>query len=328
MTLKEVARLANVSASAVSRYFNGGSLSEEKSRAIRAVIEKTGFQPNQLAHTLRTGRVRQVGVIVPRIHSSAVSQVTAGINSVLAREGYLLVIGSAGGDIRQESRYLDMMQSYQMAGVILMATSVTPEKQALYRACSIPLVITGQQFEGLDCVYHDDFHAMRELAACMIRRGRRFIGYIGVSEDDPAVGQLRRQGAQAALREAGLDADAMPIVTASFQMESGHEAMVRLLSEHPELDGVLCATDVIAHGALLALHEAGRRVPDDISIAGIGDDRADRISVPQLSVARLYQTECGRDAAAYLLQRLEAPGRGGPARQSMLGYTIIERGSI
>ena len=328
MTLKEVARLANVSASAVSRYLNGGSLSEEKKSAIRAVIEQTGFRPNPLAHTLRTGRVQQVGVIVPRIQSTAVSHVTEGINSVLSPEGYLLVICSAGGELMQEARYLEMMQSYRMAGVIVMATSVTEEKHALYRACRIPLVVTGQRFADLDCVWHDDFGAMHALTARMIAGGRRRIGYIGVSESDPAVGTQRRLGAQAAVREAGLDAENMLLETAEFRMDSGREAMLRMLGRAQAPDGVVCATDVIAHGAMLALREAGLRIPQDVGVAGVGGDRADLISSPQLSVAQLYQADCGRSAAQLLLQRLKPGAQPGSVRQMCLGYTIIERESF
>ena len=96
MTIKDLARQAGVSPASVSRYLNGGPLSQGKRAAIRAVIEKTGYYPDQAAHTLRTGKLRQVGVIVPRIHSQTVSQVIAGIEEILSEEGYLPVLGSTG----------------------------------------------------------------------------------------------------------------------------------------------------------------------------------------------------------------------------------------
>lgn len=328
MTLKEIARMANVSPSAVSRYLNGGSLSPAKRAAIRRVVEQTGYYPNQAAHTLRTGRVKQVGIIVPRIHSQSVSQVTDGANSLLSQHGYLPVLGSTGEKTEQEERYLEMMQAYHMAGVILMATSVTQSQVRLYRSCSIPLVITGQNVPEFNCVYHDDFNAMRELTGRLLARGRREICYIGVSEDDPAVGLNRRRGAQAALSAAGLDGNAMPTATATFDVEGGYQCMRRLLEARPEVDGVACATDTIAHGALMALREAGRGVPEDVSIVSVGDDWADLVSTPQMTTARLYQTECGRDAAGILLQMIGQEERAAPARQIMLGYTILDRGSV
>ena len=322
MTLKEVAKLAGVSPSAVSRYLNGGPLSQAKSASIRRVIERTGYFPNQAAHTLRTGRVKQVGVIVPRIHSEAVSKVTAGIAEALDQEGYLPVLGISGRESRREARYLDMMRAYHVAGVILMATS--EELADLYRTSPVPLVVTGQRLPGLPCVFHDDFHAMTELAARLLDRGRRRLCYIGVSQADPAVGRERLRGAREALRGAGLDPDAMPVETAGFDWETGYRCMHRLLNAYPETDGVLCATDTIAQGALLALREAERRVPQDVSLAGIGDDWADLVSVPPLTTAQLDQTRCGREAAEMLL-RLMA---GGEPEQRMLEYTIVDRGSI
>ena len=320
--------MAQVSPSAVSRFLNGGSLSREKREAIREVIEQTGYRPDQVAHTLRTGHIRQVGVLVPRIHSQSVSQVIDGVSSVLSQADYLPVLGNTGERVDRERRYLEMMQSYHMAGAILMAAALSPPQIRLYQSCRIPLVVTGQIVPELDCVYHDDFNAMRELSERMVRRGRRRICYIGVREEDPAAGLARRQGAQSALSAAGLDGERMPREVSSFDLEGGMACMGRLLERCPDLDGVLCATDTIAQGAMLTLRQSGRRIPEEVSVAGIGDDWADLVSLPCLTTARLYQTECGREAASMLLKRLERGERWGPVRQVMLGYTILERGSI
>lgn len=328
MTLKEVAELAGVSPSAVSRYLNGGPLSEDKSVRIRQAIEQTGYRPNAVAQTLRTGKLRQVGVIVPKIHSVSVSQVTAGIESVLSARGYLTMLGCSGGDDLQELRYLEMMQSNHVAGIILMGTTLTPAKADAFRSCRVPLVITGQNFPGLPCVYHDDFDAAKELAARLIQRGRRRLVYLGVDERDAAVGLARRKGVQAALREAGLDGQQLPRSAGDFTPDSGAAEMRRLLEQHPDLDGVICATDAIAHGAMLALRAAGRRLPEDVSIAGFGNSWFNEFSQPRLTTARLFQEECGRDAAGILLQMLEHDAPGSPVRKVALGYSIVERGSV
>ena len=330
MTLKEVARLAGVSPSSVSRYLNGGPLSGSKSAVIRRVIEQTGYVPDQAAHTLRTGRLRQVGVIVPRIHSESVSQVTSGIAEVLSERGYLPVLGATGRDAAREARYLETMQAYHVAGIVLMAVSPAEERARAFRACSVPLVLTGQAVDGLWCVYHDDSGAMGALARAMLDRGRRRICYIGVDESDTAVGVERLRGAREALAAAGTDPGSMTVErAASFEWESGRDAMRRLLTVRPDADAVLCATDVIAHGALLALREAGRRVPEDVSVAGVGSDWADLLSVPPLTAARLDQIRCGREAASILLRLLDRKDEDddGP-RHIRLGYELVDRGSI
>ena len=326
MTLKEVARLAGVSPSAVSRYLNGGPLSEAKRAAIRTIVERTGYVPNQAAHTLRTGRVRLAGVIVPKIHSETVSQLVSGVTEALSDKGYLPVLGSSGRETEREGRYLDMMRAYHVAGLIVMSAAVTEEALRLYRSCPIPLVITGQRVPGMSWVCHDDRSAMRDLALRLLHRGRRRIAYIGVDGRDAAVGQERLRGARDAMREAGLDPDGLLVETADFNWQTGKERMERILARHPETDGVLCATDSIALGAVLALREAGRRIPEDVSIAGVGDDWADLMTVPPLTSVRLFQAQCGREAAGILLRLLDEPESG--PWQTTLGYEVVERGSL
>lgn len=334
MTIKEVARLAGVSPAAVSRYLNGGPLSKEKRDRVARAIEETGYRPNLMAKTMRTGRMRQVGIIIPRIFSESVHLLMDGIAEELLEEDYLTVLGYSDSSKDREMQYLEMMQSNRVAGIILMATTLSDIKRISLENCTVPLVITGQNFEGLPCVYHDDFNAMRELAQLLIRKGSRKPAYIGVTEADQAAGKARFEGVREALRTEGLDPDSMPVRIADFDAGSGFEAMMELLEEHPDLDGVLCATDIIAHGAMRALKEKGRRIPEDVRIAGIGNNWADLVSQPTLTTAMLYQKRCGSEAARLLLRLIEREEEQDPGQNSkepesiMLGYRIIERESV
>ena len=326
MTLREIATLAGVSPSAVSRYLNGGSLSAEKAAAIRKVIEETGYVPNQLAHNLRTGQVKQIGILVPKIHSPSVSQIVEGAHEVLSEAGYMTVIGSVEHKPDSVAEYLAWMESYHMAGAIVMASSDAEVRNGTYRNCSIPLVITGQHFKDFNCVYHDDYNAAKALTNLLLKRGRSRIVCVSGPRTDPAVGVRRVEGIKSALWEADLT-PAFPTVTATFDIEGGKAAMERLLKDHPDLDGVVCATDAMAQGALLALREAGKAVPGDVSVVAFGSDWANLVSQPPLTTAELYQTQCGRDAAAILLDILEKRSDPSISRQIMLGFRIVERGS-
>lgn len=328
MTLREVARLAGVSPAAVSRYLNGGPLSPEKRERIRQTIAETGYRPNQAAQTLRTGQIHQIGVIVPRLDSFTVSRVMAGINEGLASRDYMPVLGCSDLQDARELSYLDVMQANHVAGIILMGTSLTEEKLEAFRACTVPLVITGQQVPGQPCIYHDDFHAMGELTQLMLARGRRRLGYLGVSERDRATGVARRAGVQAALRGAGLNPEELFCVQSDFPMEQGYQAARLLLERRPEVDGILCATDQIAHGAIRALREAGKRLPQEVSVAGVGDNWANEISQPGLTTACLHHQESGRKAAELLLELIDRKRPEGTPPQIKLGYSIVRRGSI
>ena len=334
MTIKEVARLAGVSSAAVSRYLNGGPLSKEKKERVAKAIEETGYRPNLMAKTMRTGKMRQVGIIVPRIMSESVHHLMDGIAEELLEAGYLTVLGYSDSSKDRELQYLDIMQSSRVAGIILMATTLSDIKRISLENCTVPLVITGQNYEGFPCVYHDDFGAVRELTSLMIRKGAKSIAYIGVTEADKAAGLARREGCQEALRSAGFDAGSMPRRIADFEAQSGYSAMMELLDEDPELDGVICATDIIAHGAMKALKERGRRIPEDVMIAGVGDNWSDLISTPTLTTARLHQRRCGSEAAKLLLELIgDGEDETGPKKAARhegikLGYRIIERESL
>ena len=313
MTISDIAKMAGVSSAAVSRYLNGGPLSEQKREAIREVVEKTGYRPDAAAQTLRTGRVNQIGVIAPSISSQSVGQITAGIASELDQQNYLILLGNTELDEQRD----------------LLGCYYSPQLARAFKACRVPLVVTGQRFPEVPCVYNDDRSAARELAQRMLACGHRRLAYIGGTGKDQAVGLARRQGVQDALNAAGLDGDKLPrLCCSAFTMEEGERCMNELLACCPDLDGVVCVTDTVALGAMRALRAAGRAIGTQVSLAGIGDSWVGGVVEPGLTTVRFYQKQVGVEAARMLLQMLEHPENGGPVRQTTLGYSVVDRGSI
>ena len=327
MTIKELAKLAGVSPAAVSRYLNGGPLSEEKRRSIRAAIQRTGYQPDPAAQTLRTRSTDIVGLIVPRLDSESVSRLAAGASELLDAGGYTCQLGVAGNKPERELSLLQLFQSRSVAGAILMGTVLTPELERYLQSTSMPVVVAGQRYKGVPCVYHDDYGAALELTRLVLVRGRRRPVLIAAPEEDAAAGQARRRGVQAGLREAGLDPE-LPIERSSFELEGGRAAMERLLARCPDLDAVVCATDRMAFGAMQALREAGKRLPEQVSVTGIGDNWAGDHIVPRLTTAHFYYRTCGETAARLLIERIQDRDRSVPVQQVELSYTIKERDSV
>ena len=329
MTISDIAKLAGVSSAAVSRYLNGGPLSEQKRAVIQAVVEKTGYSPDTAAQTLRTGKVRQVGVIVPSISSQSVGQITSGIAAELGASRYLMLLADTELDEQMELEYLTALQRNHVAGIILLGYDSSPQLCKALKDCRVPVVVTGQRFADLPCVYNDDRAAARDLTRKMLEHGRRNIVYIGGSEQDAATGIARRQGVQDALNAAGLDGDKLPrLCCSAFTMEEGERCMNELLACCPDLDGVVCVTDTVALGAMRALRAAGRAIGTQVSLAGIGDSWVGGVVEPGLTTVRFYQKQVGVEAARMLLQMLEHPENGGPVRQTTLGYSVVDRGSI
>ena len=157
-------------------------------------------------------------------------------------------------------------------------------------------------------------------------RSRKHIGYIGVLKEDVAVGQHRREGYLSAMEAAGLTVTDAMTVTADFSVASGFDRMKQLLFQYPEVDGVIGATDSIALGAMNCLKAAGRRVPEDVAVAGFGDNRIARVTTPTLSTVHFHYKESGGTAAGKMIELME--GRAHATMEIRLGYEVIRRDSI
>ena len=329
MTIKEVARIAGVSPAAVSRYFNGGSLGADKQNRIREVVEETGFQPNPLAKSMRTGKSGQIGVIATRFRSNSVTRILQGISDVIRKENYIMILGCTEHDAEQELRLIRAMQDKQVDGIVLMGRVLTKELKRAIESCSVPVVVTGQRFENAFCIYHDDFHAVEELTALALKNGRRHPAFLGVLEEDEQAGRLRREGFKSALRKAGFEQSGVPEIITGFEAEDGAEAMRQLLRDHPETDMVICAGDFAALGALRVIKESGRKVPEDIALAGCGDSWADSLTDPPLTSIHFRFDECGSKAAEMLLRLIRGKEEEKKLpEQIMLEYSITDRGSV
>ncbi|MDO5549879.1 MAG: LacI family DNA-binding transcriptional regulator [Lachnospiraceae bacterium] len=324
MTINEIAELAGVSRATVSRYLNQGYVSEEKRERIRKVIDETGYQPSTQAQMLRTRKTKLIGVIIPKIDSHTISRMVGGISLVLAKRGYQLLLANTENNEQEELKYLKLFRENHVDGVILTGTIFTNKHRQVLKNYQVPIVILGQHLAGYSCVYQDDFQASRELASRMLKRCS-CLCYAGVTLQDEAVGRGRQEGFWTALREAGREMDESLVAEASFQVESGKQAAAELLQRHPEMDGLLCATDDIAVGAILYLKHQGKRVPEDIRVAGFGDTQITQIVEPNLTTVHYYYKTSGEEAARLLLDLLEADK---PVyREMKMGYEVIERTS-
>lgn len=327
MTIQDIARMAEVSPAAVSRYQHGGPLSEEKRERIRQVIEKTGYRPSATGRELRTGRIGQIGVIVPSINSGAVSEITSGISEVLSDTEYLIVLGNGENDTDKELEHFYSLQNGRASGIILMGTAYTEKHREAFRDCRLPFVVTGQRFEGVNCVYYDNRTAAAEITTRLIAEGADRIAFIGVHAKDPAVGIDRLQGVKDALEKSGRDPEKLLTYTGSFTYKTGEEGVEDILSRDRGIDTVICATDMIALGAMKHIKEMGLRIPQEVRVAGFGDNWAGQVIQPALTTVRFDNAACGRYAAETVLDLIEGRREKNEVRQMQIDYEIIERAS-
>ena len=325
MDINQIAQMAGVSRATVSRYLNDGYVSQEKRAAIKRVIEKTGYVPSSQAKALRTGKTNVVGVIIPKINSASVSRMVAGITLVLNDAGYRVLLANTDNDASREVEFLRLFsEKNQVDGVILIATVITPEHSEAISALPVPVVVLGQNVDLCSCVYQDDYEAMRGVAAIALR-GAAHPAYIGVFEEDVAVGHERRRGFVDACAEAGIEVPERAMRIAEFTVDSGYEQAEALLDTYPELDGIVCATDSIAYGALTCLREYGHRVPEEVSVTGMDDSEISQIVTPTLTTVHLHYKTSGAETARMLVGIMT--GDDSIPRELKMGYEVVTRNS-
>lgn len=207
-------------------------------------------------------------------------------------------------------------------GIILIGTIFTKEHQALLKEIKVPVVMLGQRLSGYSSVYYDDYEAAKELTERLLDTGKP-MGCIGVTQKDEAAGAARYRGFLAALEERGVAIRKDAVLESPFTMEGGYQAMRELYQNWPDTGAVFCATDNIAIGAMTYLHDIGKRVPQDVSLTGIGDSAIAKAVRPKLTTVHYHYRTSGIEAANMLMETLQS---GKAVRKELkMGYDVINR---
>lgn len=325
MNISEIAKLAGVSPATISRYLNDGYVSEAKRAVIKRVIDETGYTPLASAQNLRAKKTGIIGVIVPKISSESVSRMVDGITRRLADTGYNIFLANTNNDVKSELDYLQLFKGNFVDGVIFTATEMTKKHQQVLKTYPKPVVVLGQHADNVPCVYHDDRGAAKTAVTHLLDQGCRRIACLGVKASDEAAGNGRHHGYLDALAERGLNAEPDLFLEVDFSIADGYKGILTILDRGMAFDGLFCATDNIAIGAINCLHYSHLSVPDDVKVVGIGDSMVSKALLPPLSSVHLFYHSSGQEAAAIMVDLLE---REQPlTKQLCLGYDLIERES-
>ena len=303
--LEEVAQVAGVSPSTVSRILNGTAVvSELKKKAVDDAIQKLGFVPNPLARGLAGGRTLSIGVITQAIDSPFYGAALRGIEDELDPAGYCPLFVSGHWNAVAESRCIDVLRARRVDGIIILTGRLTD--QALKNcARSVPVVVTGRTLKapGLFSLNFDNFEGGRLATRHLIDLGHRHIAFITGDPDHPDAAE-RLRGYRAALETEGIAYDAALVVPGAYSEVSGLLAVDRLLESRRRFTAIFAANDQMAFGATLGLQRRSLRVPEDVSLMGFDDLPTSLYAIPPLSTVHQPAYELGRLAASSILQLL------------------------
>ena len=322
ITIQDIASMAGVSKSTVSRYLNEGYISREKSAAIRKAIEDTGFESNFFARRLKAGRSKLIGIVLPRVDSVTAGKLLAGFNAVLEPAGYqgILLVS----DLQTKKEVVNMQRLVQQGvdGIIVDSVGISKAHRKLLETLSIPVVFTGQKQAGLHYIKLDDYGAGHRMGVYMQAKGHQRVVFAGVTESDQAVGIDRKKGFVDGFCAGNPGAEVVFVQT-GFDFASAYDKGSIIMDSHPT--AVICATDNIGLGILRYLHEQGIHVPEQVSLAGFGGYDVGAVSYPALTTVVFDYRLLGMKTAQGLLQLLHGEEMHSSCDMPMF---LIERESV
>lgn len=320
-TIADIARLAGVAKSTVSRYLNGGSVSNATKRKIEEIIKETNYSPNAFAQSLKAKKTNIIGVIVPRMGSFATSRTLDGIDQELRDHHYQMIISNSNQDLEREIENIYTLAKQKVAGIILLAVQITKAHLEAFRTISIPVLLIGQQHEEVHSLIHQDYEAACDIGRYIGEKGHKKIAFLGVTEKDIAVGVKRKEGVKQGLKNSDCE---IRCYQTSFSMSDAIAAATAVMKEfNPSM--IVCATDNIALGTLKAAYLNGLRVPEDVSITGFGGYEITGVIHPSLTTVKYYYKEAGQMGAQRIIKLVNGEE---VEKLTLSNYELIERESV
>lgn len=332
VSMADLARELGVSMTTISRALSDHhSIGPAMKQTVLKLAKKLNYQPNHLAAALRKGRSKLLGVMVPYIEGQFFPSVVHGIETEARKAGFSVLICQSNEDVAAERRNVETLLSAQVAGILVSLARTTADAQHFekVRKRGIPLVFFDRTLEGSDVhavVLNDragGYLSTQHLLEQGCRRVAHFAGPQHLS-----IYKNRRLGYLDALREAGLSPDEELTIYSNMSVAEGAAGMAHLLAlPGGPPDGVFAAGDSAVLGALQELKRRGRRVPQEVALAGFSNEGFTAITEPMLTSVDQRCEEMGQAAVQLFLELLRAEGETFAARQVVLQPQLFIRES-
>lgn len=310
VTIKDVAKAANVSVASVSRTLNGsGTVTEETRQQVLAAARALRYIPHSGARSLSTSRTETIGVVLPDLYGEFFSELIRGIDTAARRRNLHLLVSSSHGDAGEAAAAIRAM-SGRVDGLIVMSPHVDASFLAENLPDTLPIVLLNTHSTGHECsaLAVDNYGGAAAMVQHLVEIGHRRIMMItGPSNNFESEERLRGFRETMARLLPGSDGKDLSVLRGDFSEESGYRAgqQLRALKRLP--DAVFAANDMMAIGCLFALGEGGLQVPRDLALVGFDDIPTARFITPPLTTVRVRMTDMGSRALECLAFEIENP---------------------
>lgn len=326
-TIHDVARLAGVSVSTVSRVMNDSSpVHEDKRRLVLEAAETLGYSPNPAARSLLGKRAGGLGVLLPFVSGEFFSALLSGLDEAAQDNGLFLVVSTSHRKPDEFRKAMHVLNK-RVDGLVVMAPELDTDGAASILRTETPTVFINTYAEGLaaDVINFDNYGGARSLTQHLIEQGHQRIALVkGPTQAKDA--HERTRGYRDAMVGAGLPAAGLEF-DGGYTREAGFAATEALLSADPRPTAVVAANDYCALGVMSALHQAGIAVPEEMAVCGFDGLASTSYTVPSLTTVHVPIREIGYQAITRLVTRLNAEADDTEYRPDVVPVTLLVRNS-
>ncbi|MCX7919574.1 MAG: LacI family transcriptional regulator [bacterium] len=327
VTIKHIAKRANVSHTTVSRVFHQDPrISESTKKRVLRIAKQLNYRPNIMARGLVKKQTFLIGLVVPDIMSSFFPEIIQGIEEVAAKEGYSIILNTSEGDTEREIKYVELLLSKGVDGLIIspvFGSDVIDLDEIIYREKK-PVVYIGSRVQGVKGLFVsvDDEKIGYTATKHLLQLGHRDIVHLA-GNPHAMLSRHRLAGFQKALCEYKLDPNGKRIIQSGFTISAGAQAMEKVLQMSPRPTAVYAVCDTVAVGAMQVIRNAKLTIPKDIALVGTDDlSICELVEIPLTTVSQ-PKYQMGAIAAEKLIQKIS----GKPVKDSLLETELVIRES-
>ena len=327
-SIKDVARLAQVSISTVSHVVNATRfVSDDARKRVENAIRELGYVPSAVARSLKSNSTKTLGMLIPNCTNPYFAEIVRSVEDHCFGAGYALMLCNTDDEPHRQSVYLQVLSERRVDGLIIISTGNDCELLALLEGLTIPAVLLDREIQHMQC---DLVESANEQGAILATQHLLALGHHNIAciagPDDLNASAQRILGWRKALAQAERPLNTTDILLhGDFSSQSGFDAMQSLLLLPQRPTAVLVCNDLMGLGALSAAHQAGVRIPQDMSLVGFDDIELAHFASPPLTTIAQPKQRMGSLAVDMLLERIQ--NKRSQTRQVLLQPTLVVRAS-
>lgn len=311
ITIKEIAEMAGVSITTVSQILNnkGSRFSEQTRKKVMDIVNEYQYKPDFFASNMINRHSKTIGMIVPDVTDFFFSKVIEGVESYLNPLGYMILLCNSKHSQAKEIQYIEELIHRSVDGIILATPNILPEEKSLdsgyFAKTPLMLIDRGINERSTGRLIVKEYEGVYQVISKLIELGHRNIGMLRETDGYYQLSE-RVNAFYQAMQDHDIPVREAFLANGSLTIAGGYEAAKQVL-KNDEITAIFCGNDEMAIGCYQAIHEAGKQIPDDISVVGFDGLEIASYLVPSLTTIHQPSFEIGFYAAKFLVDKIDFP---------------------